>query len=106
DVRRRARPRPIRGRHRRGARRVRAPGPPHDRRGASAVGRRLAHRPASGVAVVKFAVTIGDTTEMVEVSGEAGTYRLTIRPEGWEVDVRLTAQGIYSLLSGGGADVA
>jgi biotin carboxyl carrier protein len=53
------------------------------------------------VAVVKFAVTVGDATEMVEVSGEAGRYRLTIGSEVWEVDGRLTAQGIYSLLIGG-----
>jgi len=50
---------------------------------------------------VKFAVTVGDATEMVEVSGEAGRYRLTIGSEVWEVDGRLTAQGIYSLLIGG-----
>ena len=43
---------------------------------------------------MKFAVTVGETTEMVEVSGEAGRYRLTIGSEVWEVDGRLTAQGI------------
>jgi biotin carboxyl carrier protein len=58
------------------------------------------------VALVKFAVTVGDTTEMVEVSGEAGHYRLTIGSEVWEVDGRLTAQGIYSLLIGGVSYVA
>jgi biotin carboxyl carrier protein len=58
------------------------------------------------VAVVKFAVTVGDTTEMVEVSGEAGTYRLTIGSEVWEVDGRSTGQGIYSLLIGGVSYVA
>jgi len=55
---------------------------------------------------VKFAVTVGDATEMVEVSGEAGRYRLTIGSEVWEVDGRLTAQGIYSLLIGGVSYVA
>jgi glutaconyl-CoA/methylmalonyl-CoA decarboxylase subunit gamma len=58
------------------------------------------------VALVKFAVTGGETTEMVEVSGEAGHYRLTIGSEVWEVDGRLTAQGIYSLLIGGVSHVA
>jgi len=58
------------------------------------------------VAVVKFAVTVGETTELVEVSGEAGHYRLTIGSEVWEVDGRLTAQGIYSLLIGGVSYVA
>ena len=55
---------------------------------------------------MKFVVTIGDTTETVEVSGEAGRYRLTIGSEVWEVDGRLTAQGIYSLLIGGVSYVA
>jgi biotin carboxyl carrier protein len=58
------------------------------------------------VALVKFAVTVGETTELVEVSGEAGRYRLTIGSEVWEVDGRLTAQGIYSLLVGGVSYVA
>ena len=53
-----------------------------------------------------FVVTIGDTTETVEVSGGAGRYRLTIGSEVWEVDGRLTAQGIYSLLVGGVSYVA
>jgi biotin carboxyl carrier protein len=58
------------------------------------------------VALVKFVVTVGETTEIVEVSGEAGKYRLTIGSEVWEVDGRLTAQGIYSLLIGGVSHVA
>src|SRR5207253_8468946 len=82
------------------------PGPSHDRRGSAALAGRLANRPASRVAIVKFAVTVGETTEMVEVSGEAGHYRLTIGSEVWEVDGRLTAQGIYSLLIGGVSYVA
>jgi len=55
---------------------------------------------------MKFVVTVGDTSETVEVSGEAGRYRLTIGTEVWEVDGRLTAQGIYSLLVGGVSYVA
>ena len=55
---------------------------------------------------MKFVVTIGDATETVEVSGEAPRYRVTIGSEGWEVDGRLTAQGIYSLLIGGASYVA
>ena len=50
---------------------------------------------------MKFVVTVGASTETVEVSGEAGRYRLTMGSEVWEVDGRLTAQGIYSLLIGG-----
>src|SRR6266850_6343303 len=55
---------------------------------------------------MKFVVTIGRNTETVEVSGESGRYRLTIGSEVWEVDGRLTAQGIYSLLIGGVSYVA
>jgi acetyl/propionyl-CoA carboxylase alpha subunit len=55
---------------------------------------------------MKFVATIGDTSETVEVSGTAGRYRLTIGSEVWEVDGRLTAQGIYSLLVGGVSYVA
>src|SRR5207247_10245309 len=55
---------------------------------------------------MKFVVTVGRGTETVEVNGEAGRYRLTIGSEGWEVDARLTAQGIYSLLIGGVSYVA
>jgi glutaconyl-CoA/methylmalonyl-CoA decarboxylase subunit gamma len=58
------------------------------------------------VALVKFAVTVGDTTETVEVTGEASQYRLMIGAEVWEVDGRLTAQGIHSLLIGGVSYVA
>jgi biotin carboxyl carrier protein len=58
------------------------------------------------VALVKFAVTVGGNTELVEVSGENGRYRLTIGSEVWDVDGRLTAQGIYSLLIGGVSYVA
>ena len=55
---------------------------------------------------MKFIVTIGDATETVEVSGRAPRYRVTIGSEVWEVDGRLTAQGIYSLLIGGVSYVA
>jgi biotin carboxyl carrier protein len=55
---------------------------------------------------VKFVVTVGDTSETVDVRGEAGRYQLTIGSEVWEVDGRLTAQGICSLLIGGVSYVA
>ena len=55
---------------------------------------------------MKFVATIGDTSETVEVTGEAGRYRLTIGSQVWEVDARLTAQGRYSLLVGGASYVA
>src|SRR5436190_23918928 len=55
---------------------------------------------------MKFVATIGDRAERVEVTGAHGRYRLTIGSEVWEVDARLTAQGIYSLLIGGVSYVA
>ncbi len=47
---------------------------------------------------MKFVATVGGQPETVEVTGEGGRYRLTLGGEVWEVDARLTAQGIYSLL--------
>ncbi len=55
---------------------------------------------------MKFAATLGDAVETVEVTGERGRYRVTLGGEVWEVDARLTAQGIYSLLIGGVSHVA
>jgi pyruvate carboxylase subunit B len=55
---------------------------------------------------VKYVATIGSKTEVVEVTGGDGRYRLMLGNEVWEVDARLTAQGIYSLLVGGVAYVA
>src|SRR5438128_1897345 len=55
---------------------------------------------------MKFVATIGDRAERVEVTGAHGRYRLMIESEVWEVDARLTAQGIYSLLIDGVSYVA
>jgi pyruvate carboxylase subunit B len=55
---------------------------------------------------VKYVVTLDDTSHVVEVSGGDGRYRLGVGDEVWEVDARLTAQGIYSLLIGGVSYVA
>jgi biotin carboxyl carrier protein len=55
---------------------------------------------------VRFATTIGAQTELVEVSGGNGRYRVTIADHVWEVDGRLTAQGICSLLIDGASYVA
>src|SRR2546427_9702662 len=55
---------------------------------------------------MKFVATIGDRAERVEVTGARGRYRLMIESEVWEVDARLTAQGIYSLLIDGVSYVA
>ena len=55
---------------------------------------------------MKFAVTIGDSTEMIEVSGAGGRFRVTIGEQVWDVDARLTPQGISSLLIDGSSYVA
>jgi len=55
---------------------------------------------------MKFVATIGDRAERVEVTGAHGRYRLMIESEVWEVDARLTEQGIYSLLIDGVSYVA
>src|SRR3989449_7945138 len=55
---------------------------------------------------MKFGATSGDRAERVEVTGAHGRYRLMIESEVWEVDARLTAQGIYSLLIDGVSYVA
>ena len=55
---------------------------------------------------MNFVATIGDRAERVEVTGARGRYRLMIESEVWEVDARLTAQGIYSLLIDGVSYVA
>jgi pyruvate carboxylase subunit B len=55
---------------------------------------------------VKYVATLDNITHVVEVSGGDGRYRLSIGDEVWDVDARLTAQGIYSLLIGGVSHVA
>jgi len=55
---------------------------------------------------VKYVATLDGTSHVVEVAGGDGRYRLTIGDDVWEVDARLTAQGIYSLLIGGVSYVA
>ena len=55
---------------------------------------------------MKYVATCDDTSHVVEVSGGDGRYRLSVGDEVWEVDARLTAQGIYSLLIGGVSYVA
>jgi len=55
---------------------------------------------------VRFVVSLEDGVEEVEVQGEDGSYRLIIGGEVWDVDARLSAQGIYSLLIGSVSYVA
>jgi acetyl/propionyl-CoA carboxylase alpha subunit len=55
---------------------------------------------------MKYVATVGDQTRVVDVSGTDGRYRVTVADELWDVDARLTAQGIYSLLIDGVSYVA
>jgi pyruvate carboxylase subunit B len=55
---------------------------------------------------MKYMATFGGRTEPVDVSGTGGAYRVTIGEQVWEVDARLTPQGIVSLLIGGTSYVA
>lgn len=64
-------------------------------------GRSLGVEPA-----LKFVATVGGRSHPVEVTGGDGRYRVTIGSEVWDVDARLTAQGISSLLIGGLSYVA
>jgi len=55
---------------------------------------------------MNYVATVGEQSFVVDVSGTDGQYRITIGDEAWEVDARLTAQGIYSLLVAGVSYVA
>jgi biotin carboxyl carrier protein len=55
---------------------------------------------------MKYVATVGDESRVVDVTGTNGRYRITIGDEVWEVDARLTPQGIYSLLIDGVSHVA
>ncbi len=55
---------------------------------------------------MKFVTTLDGHTRVVEVAGGDGRYRVTVGDDVWEIDARLTAQGIYSLLIGGRSYVA
>ncbi len=55
---------------------------------------------------MKYVATVDDQSRVVDVSGAEGRYRVAVGDEVWEVDARLTAQGIYSLLIDGVSYVA
>jgi len=55
---------------------------------------------------MRFAATLDGSTEMIEVTGESGRFRVTIGGEVWDVDASLSPQGIASLLIGGASYVA
>jgi len=55
---------------------------------------------------MRYVTTVEGNVEPVEVTGADGRYRVVIGPSVWEVDARLTPQGIYSLLVDGVSYVA
>ena len=55
---------------------------------------------------MKFVASLGGAREIVEVSGGDGRYHVVIGDQEWQVDARLSAQGICSLLVGGVSYVA
>jgi acetyl/propionyl-CoA carboxylase alpha subunit len=55
---------------------------------------------------MKYVATLGSRTHVVEVTQSGGSYRVTLDDRMWEVDARLTAQGIFSLIIDGVSHVA
>jgi biotin carboxyl carrier protein len=55
---------------------------------------------------MRFAATLDDQTHLVEVTEATGRFRVRVADEVWEVDARIPAQGICSLLIGGVSYVA
>ena len=55
---------------------------------------------------MKLVATVGSRSHVVEVIEHDGRYRVTVDDRQWDVDGRLTAQGIYSLLIDGVSHVA
>lgn len=54
---------------------------------------------------MKFAATLDDQTHLIEVTEAGDRFRVRVGEEVWEVDARLSAQGICSLLIGGASYV-
>jgi len=55
---------------------------------------------------MQFIVTARSQTHRVDVTQDSGRYRVTLGDRVWDVDARLTAHGIYSLLIDGVSHVA
>ncbi len=55
---------------------------------------------------MRFAATLDDQTQLVEVTKMEGGFRVKVGEEAWDVDARLPAQGLYSLLIRGVSYVA
>ncbi len=55
---------------------------------------------------MRFAATVGDAVEMIEVVGGDGRFRVTIGEQVWDVDARLSPPGRWSLLIDGASYLA
>jgi biotin carboxyl carrier protein len=55
---------------------------------------------------MKFVASLGREREIVEVTGGDGRFRVVIGDQEWQVDARISAQGICSLLVDGRSYVA
>ena len=55
---------------------------------------------------MKLVATVGTRSHVVDVIEHEGRYRITVDDRQWDVDGRLTAQGIYSLIIDGVSHVA
>jgi acetyl/propionyl-CoA carboxylase alpha subunit len=55
---------------------------------------------------MKYVVTIGEESHVVEIAGGGGRYHVVLGEEAREVDARRTGPGVYSLLIDGVARVA
>ena len=55
---------------------------------------------------MRFAATLDDQTQLVEVTETEGRLRVTVSEEVWSVDARLPVKGLWSLLIGGASYVA
>src|SRR5262249_56833091 len=50
---------------------------------------------------MKYVATINDESRVVEIETDGGRHRVRVGDEVWDVDARLTAPGVYSLLIDG-----
>ncbi len=55
---------------------------------------------------MKYAVTVNDETRAVDVTGANGRYRVGVGDDVFDVDARLVAPGVYSLLIDGASYTA
>src|SRR5438093_9143054 len=55
---------------------------------------------------MKYVATVNDESRVVDVTGGEGHYRVCVGDEVWDVDARVTAPGVYSLLIDGASYTA